>query len=237
MTRKQTNTIKTKPEPVHYQDISTLTKENQKIIKRMTKYLYTFPLSPEEISQIRKDLIGMAYEAESRGESLPDVLGKSPREFCNDLIYAIGGIRSPGGRKLLVIAAAYFQIIGFIGIFFALIAYVLVFRSFSVEEYSMLIFTTISLVESLIFYIAGTRALRYCNNTQKAGLALRWGIGLLILTFLFYVIPLPGNDSNLLINLPEYIYILLSVIFFIINFAFPILYILGAWRNRPGKQD
>ena len=67
----------------------------------MRKYIKTFPLTEKEINQMVEDITGMAEEAQERNEDFEIVLGKSVREFCDDLIYSVGGIRAPGGRKLL----------------------------------------------------------------------------------------------------------------------------------------
>ena len=47
---------------------------------------------------------------------LKSYLESPVREFCDDLIYSVGGIRAPGGRKLLRGTSIYFQILGLWGI-------------------------------------------------------------------------------------------------------------------------
>lgn len=243
MTSEQAGMTKDNLEAMNYQDISFLKKENRKTIHKMTKYIYTFPLSPVEIEQIRRDIIGMAMEAEKRGESLSDVLGKKPREFCNDLIYAIGGIRSPGGRRMLVVAAAYFQIVGFIGIVSNLIyvfsilmtgtmaIFIDTYNHFEISEFWYGLFL---LAISILYYKGGSYALKSSNNSEKAKTALYWGIGLLLINVLQMLIPDPNIGialNNTLINI---ITIIVSILF---NIGFPLLYILGAWRNRPVNQS
>ncbi len=58
----------------------------------------------------------MAEEAQERNENFETVLGKSVHEFCDDLIYSVGGIRAPGGRKLIRGTSIYFQLLGLWGI-------------------------------------------------------------------------------------------------------------------------
>ena len=63
-----------------------------------------------------EDITGMAEEAQERNENFETVLGKSVHEFCDDLIYSVGGIRAPGGRKLIRGTSIYFQLLGLWGI-------------------------------------------------------------------------------------------------------------------------
>lgn len=93
-----------------------LTNKNKKMIRKMRKYIKTFPLTEKEINQMVEDITGMAEEAQERNEDFEIVLGKPVREFCDDLIYSVGGIRAPGGRKLLRGTSIYFQVLGLWGI-------------------------------------------------------------------------------------------------------------------------
>ena len=93
-----------------------LTKKNKRMVRKMRKYIKTFPLTEKEINQMVEDITGMAEEAQERNEDFEIVLGKPVREFCDDLIYSVGGIRAPGGRKLLRGTSIYFQILGLWGI-------------------------------------------------------------------------------------------------------------------------
>ena len=81
-----------------------LTKENEKIMRKAKRYIRTVPLSTEEIRQIEEDITGMALESQERGEDFMEVIGKPIREFCEDLVYSIGGMQALGGRKLLRIS-------------------------------------------------------------------------------------------------------------------------------------
>ena len=68
-----------------------LNKKDQRIIRQMIRHIRTFPLSDSEIKQLERDLTGMALEAEKRGEDFEDVLDMTPTEFCDELLYSIGG--------------------------------------------------------------------------------------------------------------------------------------------------
>ena len=94
----------------------TMNEKNKKTIRKMNKYINTFPLDDQAILQIQQDIEGMAQEAQEREEPLEQIFGKDPREFCDDLIYAVGGIKTPGGRKILRIAGAIYQTLGAFGI-------------------------------------------------------------------------------------------------------------------------
>ena len=118
-----TQDLKNTLEAQNFQDEQILNKENRKTLHKMMKYVRTFPLKSIEIEQIRRDLTGMAIEAQQRGTSLQAMLGEKPRKFCDEIIYSIGGIKAPGGRKLLHIAGCYYQIIGVIAIVDGLIAF------------------------------------------------------------------------------------------------------------------
>ena len=81
----------------------------------MIRHIRTFPLSDSEIKQLERDLTGMALEAEKRGEDFEDVLDMTPTEFCDELLYSIGGSKAPGGRYLLKGAGIYYQLTGILG--------------------------------------------------------------------------------------------------------------------------
>ena len=60
-----------------------LTKENKKMIRKMRKYIKTFPLTEREINQMVEDITGMAEEAQERNEDFGIVLGK---RFVNSVM-------------------------------------------------------------------------------------------------------------------------------------------------------
>ncbi|MDD6441093.1 MAG: hypothetical protein PUG71_03130, partial [bacterium] len=82
-----------------------LNDENKQILHRITKYMKSFYLEECETEILRKDLIGMALEAETRGETLSNIIGDNINAFCDELIQAELGITIPRGKKLLRFAS------------------------------------------------------------------------------------------------------------------------------------
>lgn len=214
-------------------------KQIQKQIRKMKKYIRTFPLKSEEIILIHKDIDGMAEEAKGRGESLENVLGKSPREFCDELIYAVGGMKTPGGRTILRFVGKWYKTLAFLGIFGAIFAlltmFIVLLEDLMVKNPDILgdvefFMSGIleSVVSGIVYYIAGERALLYSSDVKVADKAMKWGVGM----FLFEL------ASVVLLNIPvtgkvEIIIIIFSFIFG----CFPsVLFIIGAIRNRPHKE-
>lgn len=60
--------------------------ESRREIGNMVKYLSASSLSLYQIQIIRKDLIGMAAEGEQNNLSVKDILGREPKEFCDEII-------------------------------------------------------------------------------------------------------------------------------------------------------
>jgi len=63
-----------------------LTKENNLILTDMIVYLHSSNLCEYDIEIIRKELIGMALEAQLREEGLSTVVGEDYKAFCDELI-------------------------------------------------------------------------------------------------------------------------------------------------------
>lgn len=89
-----------------------LNDENKQILHRITKYMKSFYLEEYETEILRKDLIGMALEAETRGETLQNIIGDNINDFCDELIQDELGITFPKGKKLLHFASNLFIIKG-----------------------------------------------------------------------------------------------------------------------------
>ena len=51
-----------------------LTKKNKRMVRKMRKYIKTFPLTEKEINQMVEDITGMAEEAQERNEDLKSYL-------------------------------------------------------------------------------------------------------------------------------------------------------------------
>ncbi len=234
-----TQDLKNTLEAQNFQDEQILNKENRKTLHKMMKYVRTFPLKSIEIEQIRRDLTGMAIEAQQRGTSLQAMLGEKPRKFCDEIIYSIGGIKAPGGRKLLHIAGCYYQIIGAMSIVCDLIS---IFALLIIAAGSLLntgepdlrimdlLSVFWSLAIAIFHYTAGKRAYQYANDITKTKFALRWGIGVFVFDFIvnlsFFI------ETATTPSLPLSL-ILLSGMLSILFLIFPILYVVGAYRNRP----
>ena len=96
----------------NYSMESGLTPVNRRTVDKMFHYIHSFPLDEYDVELIRKDIIGMAMEGEQRNEPLHMMIGKKPRDFCNDLIYAIAGFTVPRGRAFLFAAGWFYRIMG-----------------------------------------------------------------------------------------------------------------------------
>lgn len=208
-----------------------LSKENQKIIRKMERYINTFPLETFEIEQIKRDLTGMALEAQERGESFISVLDKKPRAFCDNFIYTVCGLKAPGGRKLLRFAAAYYQIFGVFTLVTGLWALPIAWKTWSWSSDFLM-----ALLFGIFYYATGTKALRYSNDSAKAKLALKWGIITLLIE----------NVEHLFSALYAYVgepkpaaldYPIIYVIDIISCIVPPVIYIIGALKNRPCEEE
>ena len=210
-----------------YSEYSGLTKQNRHILKKMYRYIRTFPLKGGEIEQIKKDLIGMATESQERGESFLTALGKEPREFCDHLIFAIGGIHAPGGRRLLRAVACYYQILSFTSLVCLSITLIVDFMLSDILPMLILGF----------YYISGSHALKYCADMTMSDTALKWGIATLFVGL--FEILCSAFLTDFQINstmVPPLLGYLISGICITVQLGMPILYIIGARRNRP-QQD
>jgi DNA-binding ferritin-like protein (Dps family) len=63
-----------------------LSVENKSILKKLVNRLSVSKLSAFDIQTTQKDFIGMALEAEQRGETLSNVLGNDMNSFCDEII-------------------------------------------------------------------------------------------------------------------------------------------------------
>lgn len=52
-----------------------LTKKNKRMVRKMKKYIKTFPLTEKEIDQMIEDITGMAEEAQELYSKIYSVLG------------------------------------------------------------------------------------------------------------------------------------------------------------------
>ena len=154
-----------------------LNKKDQKIIRQMMRHIRTFPLLDSEIRQFERDLTGMALEAEKRGEDFEDVLDMTPTEFCDELLYSIGGSKAPGGRYLLKSAGIYYQLTGILGT--ALFSLILLLALFV---------AAIGLTFFLLSLSFGNTAERDCGTTEKSAQLVNNGKILLVTAVIFDIV-------------------------------------------------
>ncbi|EOS70493.1 hypothetical protein C818_01519 [Lachnospiraceae bacterium MD308] len=92
--------------------LAEISGKNFKVLDSMFKYLRTFEVSLFELEVIKKDLIGLAKEAEAEGVFLLDKLGTTEKEFCDSL--AKDGLK-PGYMEQIVPLVKAVIIMFFIG--------------------------------------------------------------------------------------------------------------------------
>ena len=204
-----------------------LTKKNKRMVRKMRKYIRTFPLTEREINQMVEDITGMAEEAQERNEDLETVLGKSVRGFCDDLIYSVGGIKAPGGRKLIRGTSIYFQLLGLWGIVGCLIN-VCFLDGERIHALWILAF-------SIGIWYLGHYGEANCNNTAKtkqltAGIVIYMGINLLMYCNEFIFVIDKGKAFLRTSDFP------ILIIGMLVNLGPAILYLIGARRNRPAEK-
>lgn len=92
--------------------IAEISGENFVILQKMFEYMAAFDNSLFELETIKKDLIGMAKEADMEGITLKDKIGIPEKEFCDDLIR--NGIdNSRMERKILLIRDVTIAVLGY----------------------------------------------------------------------------------------------------------------------------
>ena len=67
-------------------ELARLSESNWDILGRMMKYMESFSISRFELEVIKKDLIGMAGEAQLEESTLLDRIGMPEKEFCDRLV-------------------------------------------------------------------------------------------------------------------------------------------------------
>lgn len=204
-----------------------LTKKNKRMVRKMRKYIRTFPLTEREINQMVEDITGMAEEAQERNEDLETVLGKPIRGFCDDLIYSVGGIKAPGGRKLIRGTSIYFQLLGLLGIVGCLIN-VCFLAGERIHALCILAF-------AIGIWYLGHYGEANCNNTAKtkqltAGIVIYIGINLLMYCneFIFAI-----DKGKTFLRTSDFPILIIGMI---INLGPAILYLIGVRRNRPAEH-
>ncbi|MBU3193355.1 hypothetical protein [Clostridium algidicarnis] len=65
---------------------------NQEFLSRILNYVQISKIGAFDREIIRKDLIGMAIEAEKRGKTLSDIIGTDEKSWCDSLVDSYGKI-------------------------------------------------------------------------------------------------------------------------------------------------
>lgn len=69
-----------------------LTDINQEILSRILKYVQISRIGAFDREIIRKDLIGMAIEAEKREKTLSDIIGADEKSWCDSIVDGYGKV-------------------------------------------------------------------------------------------------------------------------------------------------
>lgn len=69
-----------------------LTDINQEILSRILKYVQISRIGAFDREIIRKDLIGMAIEAEKREKTLSDIIGDDEKSWCDSIVDGYGKV-------------------------------------------------------------------------------------------------------------------------------------------------
>ncbi|MBU3204705.1 hypothetical protein [Clostridium algidicarnis] len=65
---------------------------NQEFLSRILNYVQISKIGAFDREIIRKDLIGMAIEAEKRGKTLSDIIGADENSWCDSIVDSYGKI-------------------------------------------------------------------------------------------------------------------------------------------------
>lgn len=68
------------------QSTKHLSRENRRIVLKIEQYLETRYVNDISKEEILSDIVGMALECQTRGESFADAIGGDHEEFCRELI-------------------------------------------------------------------------------------------------------------------------------------------------------
>ena len=130
-----------------------LSRENSDLITRMYFYLLASDLTVFEVETIRKDLTGMAIEAQMRERPFAEIVGDNYKQFCDELI--------ENGRKktLLMKILEVVEIV-----LCATLA--LLFAEYPLSGWNPVIFLTPAFVVSVTFgVVCGTAVLWLLSRT------------------------------------------------------------------------
>lgn len=224
---------------------SGLGREDKKLVNKMFNYIKKFPISAYDVELIRKDIIGMAEEAEQRGRRLTDMIGTDHKKFCNELIVAIAGMEVPGGWRYLNYAGLYCEIMGWISIINGFLGVTMIpvwlaqigRRGFE-EQFGDLLQIILEfafpLLMGLILKKAGEVARTYCGDISKVDVCMKWGWIVLAMQVITYmksiVLSLMGDGvTGFLPGEPYFIFNWIGIAF---HFTFVWMYLKGARINK-----
>jgi DNA-binding ferritin-like protein (Dps family) len=91
--------------------------EDKSILKKLVSRLSVSKLSAFDIQIAQKDLIGMALEAEQRGETLSSVIGSDMKAFCDEIIKN-GRKKSCKETIILALPSVFFSLTFMYGIIY-----------------------------------------------------------------------------------------------------------------------
>lgn len=148
-----------------------LSKENDAIITDMICYLRASDLCEYDIEVIRKELTGMALEAQLRNEEFNDVIGGDHKAFCNELM-------KNGSKKSLyanVLETAYILVHGILALYlFEIIISTTIINIVKFGQFSMQITSGFVISTSLavgigfaVFYYITKNSFELSNKNRK----------------------------------------------------------------------
>ena len=130
-----------------------LSRENSDLITRMYFYLLASDLTDFQVETIRKDLTGMAIEAQMRERTFAESVGDNYKQFCDELIE--NGRKKTQVVKILEIAEI---------VLYAALA--LLFAEYLLSGLNPMIFLTPAFIASVTFgVICGTAVLWFLSRT------------------------------------------------------------------------
>ena len=213
----------------NYSSERELNSEDKKTLKKIFRYLGTFPVKEDERENTRNNLICMAQNAESTGTTIETVIGTDTKDYCDKLLKK-WGITVPKGRSILWWMGTLYLIYGIITAVIAFYMFVGLFV-FSLDQMdmpkvigmsgmgSMITTLLIGGATSVLSIVAGVTGRRHCGNIGRASQCFMWGIVLAIggIILLCITVANSANMSNILVG--------------VIRILPAIIYIVGARKN------
>lgn len=194
-----------------------LTDTNQKILSRILKYVQISKIGAFDREIIRKDVIGMAMEAEKRGNTLSAIMDADEKSWCDSIVASYGKV-SPS--ELILSMLKEMSILWLIwGVIFFNISPSIV----KIDIGMLSLFLLYASV--LVIYNFFVSSIFAFQSSIKQAL-IKWTI--LIITPLLMILILKAPKEIVLFSLPNYI----------IHLAFGITWVLSTvlYNNLIHKQ-